>query len=79
MLREQGKTPFEACTGCKSFVDYLRTIGSKVIVLDKTHKREKFQSKGEEFTLVGYSEESKAYRLWKRGTNTVIKARDEIL
>lgn len=26
--------------------------------------------------LVGYSDESKAYRLWKPGTKTVIKARD---
>lgn len=30
----------------------------------------------DEYVLVGYSEESKAYRLWKPGTRTVIKARD---
>lgn len=44
--------------------------------MDKTRKRGKFQPKGDEYILVGYSEESKAYRLWKPGTRTVIKARD---
>lgn len=70
----QGKTPFEAWTGRKPYVGYLKTIGAKT--LDKAHKRGKFQPKGERYTLVGYSEESKAYRLWKRGTKTIIKARD---
>lgn len=51
-------------------------IGAKAIVLDKSKKRGKFQPKGDEYILVGYSQESKAYRLWKQGTKTVVKARD---
>lgn len=70
------KTPYEAWTKRKPYVNYLKIIGAKAIVLDKTRRRGKFQPKGDEYILVGYSEESKAYRLWKRGTKTVVKARD---
>lgn len=55
---------------------FFRTIGSKTIELNKNRKVKKFQPKEEEYLLVDYSEESKAYCLWKLGTKTVIKARD---
>lgn len=71
-----GKTPFEAWSKRKPYVGFFKVIGSKAIVLDETRKRGKFQPKGDEYVLVGYSEESKTYRLWKPGTRTVIKARD---
>ncbi|KYN16361.1 Copia protein [Trachymyrmex cornetzi] len=58
-----GITPFEAWTQNKPYVGLFRTIGSKTIALNKSRKEKKFQSKGEEYILVGYSEESKAYRL----------------
>ena len=69
-------TPYEAWAGQKPWVGFLRTIGSRVIALNKGHKGGKFSPKGEEYVLVGYSETSKAYRLWKPGSKTVIKARD---
>lgn len=34
------------------------------------------EPKGNEYILVGYSEESKAYRFWKSRTTKVIKHRD---
>lgn len=71
-----GITPFEAWSQQKPYVGYFRTIGSKTIALNKGQKGRKFQPKGDEYVLVGYSDESKAYRLWKPGTKTVIKARD---
>jgi len=71
-----GMTPFEAWSRKKPYVGFLRTIGSKVIMLNKGQSRGKFQPKGDEYILVGYSEESKAYRLWKPGTKKAIKARD---
>ncbi|CAK9796277.1 Retrovirus-related Pol polyprotein from transposon TNT 1-94 [Anthophora plagiata] len=70
------KTPFEVWNGRKPYVGFLRTVGSKVIALNKGLNRGKFQPKGEEYVMVGYSHESKAYRLWKPGTKTIIKARD---
>lgn len=71
-----GITPFEAWTQRKPYVDFFRTIGSKTIALNENQRGRKFQPKGDEYLLVDYSDESKAYRLWKPGTKTIIKARD---
>jgi len=57
-------------------VGFFRIFGSKVIALNKGSKRGKFLQKGEKYILVEYSEESKAHRLWKPGTRSVIKSRD---
>lgn len=71
-----GITPFEAWTQRKPYVGFFRMIGSKTIALNKNQRGRKFQPKGDEYLLVGYSDEPKAYRLWKPGTKTIIKARD---
>jgi len=71
-----GTTPIEAWSKKKPYVGYLRMIGSKAIVLNKGKKKGKFQPKGDEYILVGYSAESKAYRLWKPDTRIIVKARD---
>jgi len=44
-------------------IEHLRTIGNKAIVLKKSENRGKFQPKGDEYILVGYSAESKVLRL----------------
>lgn len=72
----ENKTPYEAWYGEKPYVGFLRVIGSKTIALNKSGQCKKFDSKGEEYVLVDYSHESKAYRLWQRGTKKIIKARD---
>jgi len=54
----------------------ISTNHSKVLALNKCGRCKKFDPKGFEYVIVGYSQESKAYRLWRRNTNTVIKARD---
>lgn len=54
----------------------MRIFGSRVIALNKEIRHNKFEPKGDSYILVGYSEESKAYRLWKPGTRKVIKRRD---
>lgn len=69
-------TPHEKWTGNKPHVSHMRTFGSRVIALKKTHRHNKFAPKAKEYLLVGYSAEAKAYRLWERGTCTVIKHRD---
>lgn len=70
------KTPLEMWSNQKPYVGFFRIIGSEVIVLNKRGKRGKFYPKGNKYILVGYSSESKAYRLWRPKTKTVIKARD---
>lgn len=70
------KTPLETWSNRKPYVGLLRIIGSKAYVLNKRGKCSKFEPKGDEFVLVSYDNISKAYRLWKKNTKTVIRARD---
>lgn len=74
--RFTSKTPMEMWCGRKPYVGFLRIFGSKVIALNKGTRRNKFEPKGDEYILVGYSEESKTYRLWKPKTKNVVKRRD---
>lgn len=60
----------------KPYIGFMRKIGSRVTALTKGYRRNKFESKGKEYVLVGYSTEAKAYRLWERGTRTVVNKRD---
>lgn len=69
-------TPIEAWSNEKPYVGFMRIFGSKVIALEKKPSRGKFEPKGKKYILVGYSQESKAYRLWNPGTKTILKRRD---
>jgi len=60
----------------KPFVEFMKIISSKVIAFEKGRKQGKFEPKDKEYILVGYSNESKAYRQWQQGTKRVIKSRD---
>jgi len=71
-----GMTPEELWSGRKPDVKFLRIFGSEATVLNKGTGLSKLDTKGIEAVIVGYSTESKAYRLWKRGTKTIIKSRD---
>lgn len=69
-------TPYEEWTGCKPYIEFLRIFGSKAIALEKKAGINKFMLKGKEYILVGYSQVSKVYRLWDRGTRNVVVRRD---
>lgn len=69
-------TPFEAWTGRKPYTKHLRRFGCKAVFLDKGANPGKFEAKGKSVILVGYSTESKAYRLWIPGSSKVVKSRD---
>lgn len=71
------KTPFESWTGKVPSVGHLKVFGSLAVVLDKTHKK-KFQPKGREVIMVGYSTTSKGYRLYDPKTRQVIIGRDVV-
>lgn len=68
-------TPLEMWNNRKPYVGFMRIFGSKTISLIKTN-RTKFEPKGKQLIMVGYSDESKAYRLWQPGTRSIIKSRD---
>lgn len=70
------QTPYELWCGSKPSVHHLRTFGSKVFALEKRPGKSKFAAKGIECAMVGYSPESKAYRLYNPATRQVIKSRD---
>ena len=69
-------TPMELWNGRKPDVTELRTFGSHVTALKKGPGITKWDAKGENLIFVGYSTESKAYRLWRKGTIQVIKSYD---
>lgn len=71
------KTPYEEYTGKKPTAKHLKTFGSLAITLDKTQSK-KFQPKGRELIMVGYSNTSKAYRLMDPVTHKVIISRDVV-
>ncbi|XP_049318346.1 uncharacterized protein LOC105224069 isoform X1 [Bactrocera dorsalis] len=68
-------TQYEACYGYKPVVGHLRTFGSLAIALDKKQK-DKFKPRGKEYVMVGYSDTSKAYRLYDKQTGRLIVSRD---
>jgi len=69
-------TPFEVWNDRKPYAGFMRTFGCKTVTLIKGVNKGKFETKGKLMTMVGYSSESKAYRLWQPGTKKIIKSRD---
>jgi hypothetical protein len=73
-----GMTPEEAWSGMKPSVAHLRSFGCKAYAHVPDQKRTKLDSKTRECIFLGYSEDSKAYRLFDPRTRNVIKSRDVI-
>jgi len=72
-------TPEEAWSGEKPNVEHLKIFGSPCSVLIPQEKRSSLDSRSWSGILVGYSEVSKAYRVWNPRTRTVVVARDVII
>lgn len=70
------KTPYEVWSGIKPNVQHLKTFGSIAIGLNKSANNSKFEAKGKQYIMVGYSNTSKAYRLFDIKTHKVIELRD---
>lgn len=60
----------------KPYLGFMRIFGTKAVALQKGVKDNKFETKGKSLIMVGYSSESKAYRLWCPRTKTIIKSFD---
>lgn len=60
----KNQTPLQAWSNIKPNVSHLRMFGCKAIMLEKRPYSGKFGAKGFQCVLVGYSSESKAYRLY---------------
>lgn len=70
------RTPFEGWFGFKPNINYFHRFGAKCYVRIPDEKRRKLEKKAETMILVGYDNESKAYRCYNQNTNSVIISRD---
>ena len=64
-----GMTPFEAWSGHKPDVTHFKIFGSKAWARIPTEKRKALQPLSQECLFVGYSEDSKGYKLINLSTN----------
>ena len=70
------KTPKEIFTGEKPEVGHLRIFGCQVYIHVSKEKRMKMEPSGNKGVFVGYSETSKAYRIYIPGTRLIEVSRD---
>lgn len=74
----KGKTPQEAWSGQKPCVSHLRIFGSICYSHIPAESRGKLDDKSEKCIFIGYSENSKAYKLYNPVTRKTIVSRDVI-
>lgn len=60
----KGKTPYEAQYGKPPDVSHFRPFGCEVHILDQTSNKSKLTPRSKKGIFVGYSQESKGYRIW---------------
>ncbi|XP_071699561.1 uncharacterized protein [Rutidosis leptorrhynchoides] len=70
------KTHYEILIGRKPTVSHLRVFGCKCFILNKKEYLTKFEPKAYEGVFLGYSLESKAYRLLNKYTNVIEESLD---
>ena len=66
------KTPFEVWFGFKPKLYFFRIFGCKAVAHIPKIKRSKLDPKGEVYRFIGYSDQSKGYRLLDEATNKVV-------
>lgn len=71
-----GRTPFELWLGREPSARHLHVFGSKAFVLNKKPNRGKFTPRTTEGIFMGYSETSRAYRIWMPDIQKIIISRD---
>jgi hypothetical protein len=72
----EGEIPFKMWTGRTPIVSYFRKFRTTAFALDKTPGKGKFDSRSKKCIFIGYSVQSKAYRLWDPEPRKVIRSRD---
>jgi hypothetical protein len=70
------KTPEEVFSGIKPEVGHLRIFGCPVYIHVPKEKRTKMEPSGKKGVFVGYSENSKAYRIYVPGQRKIEVSRD---
>ncbi|GJY84384.1 putative ribonuclease H-like domain-containing protein [Tanacetum coccineum] len=71
VTKPQNKTPYELITGKIPIISYIRPFGCHVTILNTIDHLGKFDGKSDEVFLVGYSLQSKAFRVYNLETKRV--------
>ncbi|GJS71865.1 putative ribonuclease H-like domain-containing protein [Tanacetum coccineum] len=71
VTKPQNKTPYELLFGHKPIISYIRPFGCHVTILDTLNVLGKFDGKCDEGFIVGYSLNSKAFRVYNLVTKKV--------
>ncbi|GJX41764.1 putative ribonuclease H-like domain-containing protein [Tanacetum coccineum] len=71
VTKPQNKTPYELLFGHKPIISYIRPFGCHVTILNTLSPLGKFDGKSDEGFLVGYSVNSKAFRVYNLVTKRV--------
>ncbi|GJR87645.1 retrovirus-related pol polyprotein from transposon TNT 1-94 [Tanacetum coccineum] len=71
VTKPQNKTPYELITGKIPIISYIRPFGCHVTILNTIDHLGKFEGKSDEGFLVGYSLQSKAFRVYNLETKIV--------
>ncbi|GJV00275.1 putative ribonuclease H-like domain-containing protein [Tanacetum coccineum] len=71
VTKPQNKTPYELITGKIPIISYIRPFGCHVTILNTIDHLGKFNGKSDEGFLVGYSLNSKAFRIYNLETKRV--------
>jgi hypothetical protein len=70
------KIPYELLIGRKANISYFRVFGCKCYILRKGSRLSKFEKKCDEGFLLGYSSNSKAYRVFNKTHGIIEKSYD---
>lgn len=71
-----GKTPYEVWKGELPDVSHFCEFGCRVLIMNRSGNRGKFDDKCKSGHFVGYSEQTKGYRIWTPEEGRVILSRD---
>ncbi|GJT17702.1 ribonuclease H-like domain-containing protein [Tanacetum coccineum] len=71
VIKPHNKTPYELFLGRKHAVSFMRPFGYPVTILNTIDHLGKFDGKADEFFFVGYSTNSKAFRVFNSRTRIV--------
>ncbi|GJS09118.1 putative ribonuclease H-like domain-containing protein [Tanacetum coccineum] len=71
VTKPQNKTPYELITGKIPIISYIRLFGCHMTILNTIEHLGKFEEKSDEGFLVGYSLNSKAFRVYNLETKRV--------
>ncbi|KAJ9544584.1 LOW QUALITY PROTEIN: hypothetical protein OSB04_024291 [Centaurea solstitialis] len=74
IVKRTGKTAYEMVEQRKPNIDYFRVFGCKCYVLNNRDDLGKFEPKSDESIFIGYSHNSKAYRVFNKRTRTILES-----